>query len=434
MTAAAANWARNQQWTPAGVAAPASVDELVEVVSGAKERGQRVKAIGAGHSFTAIAATDGIQVVLDRMSGLVHADPVSGVVTLRGGTRLHEIPALLAPFGLAMTNLGDIDAQSIAGAISTGTHGTGGRFGGIATQVRGLTLVLGDGSVVETDAEHDRELFSAARLGLGALGIIAAVTLQCEPAFLLQAVERPVPLPEMLASFDDLVAANDHVEFYWFPHTKGTSYKQNNRRPGDGRRNPLSKGRAWWDDEFLSNTVFAWACELGRVAPKAIPPIAAVSARALSAREYTDLSPAVFTTQRRVRFRESEWSVPRAALTEALTAVEALIERKGWRISFPIEVRVAAADDIPLSTASGRDSAYIAVHQYYRTPHEEYFRAVQDIMLGLDGRPHWGKMHYLDAGDFAERYPRFGEFVAVRDRVDPERRFGNPYLEQVLGS
>ncbi|GAA3391382.1 D-arabinono-1,4-lactone oxidase [Cryptosporangium minutisporangium] len=433
-TASCANWGRNETWTPADVATPASVDDLAATVQDARERGLRVKPIGAGHSFTAIAATDGVQVSLDALAGIVRADTASGLVTLRGGTRLHDIPRLLAPYRLAMTNLGDIDSQSIAGAISTGTHGTGAKFGGIATQVRGLTLVLADGSVVDCDATREPALFEAARLGLGAVGVIAAVTLQCEPAFLLHAVERPVPLPEMLATFDERADAHDHVEFYWFPHTTGTLYKQNTRLPGDAQRQPLSRGRAWWDDEFLSNTVFAWACELGRAAPAAVRPLAVMSARALGAREYVDLSPQVFTTQRRVRFREAEWSVPRAALGEAITAIQRMIDRRGWRISFPVEVRVAAADDLWLSTAHGRDSAYIAVHQYHRTPHEEYFRAVQDIMLDLDGRPHWGKIHYLDAAALSGRYPKFGDFLAVRNRVDPERRFTNPHLDRILGS
>jgi FAD-linked oxidoreductase len=423
-TSASVNWGRNQHWTPAGVVTPASIDDLSGVLLDAKERGLRVKPIGAGHSFTSIAATDGVQVSLDALSGVVRADPATGLVTLRGGTRLRDIPRLLAPYRLAMTNLGDIDSQSITGAISTGTHGTGAKFGGIATQVRALTLVLADGSVVDCDAEQEPELFQAARLGLGAVGVIAAVTLQCEPAFLLHAV----------TTFDEQADAHDHVEFFWFPHTTGTLYKQNTRLPGDAERQPLSRGRAWWDDEFLSNTVFAWACELGAAAPAAIRPLAAVSARVLGTREYTDLSPAVFITQRRVRFRESEWSIPRPALREAITAIQRVIEQRGWRISFPVEVRVAAADDLWLSTAHGRDSAYVAVHQYHRTPHHDYFRAVQEIMLDLDGRPHWGKLHYLDAEALSGRYPRFADFLAVRDRVDPERRFGNDYLTQVLGA
>jgi len=430
----AANWAGNQHWTPADVVAPASVDDVAAAVKRARERDLRVKPIGAGHSFTAIAATDGVQISLDALTGIVRADRGTGLVTLRGGTRLRDIPRLLAPHGLAMTNLGDIDSQSIAGAISTGTHGTGGRFGGIATQVRGLTLVLADGSVVDCDAEREPELFQAARLGLGAIGVIAAVTLQCEPAFLLHAVEKPVPLDEMLATFEERVDAHDHVEFFWFPHTTGTLYKQKTRLPGDATRRPLSRRRAWWDDEFLSNTVFAWVCELGRAAPVTIPPLAVVSAKALGARELVDASASVFVTQRRVRFRETEWSIPRAALGEAIGAIRTLIERRGWRISFPIEVRVAAADDLWLSTAHGRDSVYIAAHQYHRTPHEDYFQAVQDVMLGLEGRPHWGKLHYLDAAALSTRYPKFGDFLAVRDRVDPERRFSNAHLEHVLGA
>ncbi|MFG1921045.1 D-arabinono-1,4-lactone oxidase [Cryptosporangium sp. NPDC048952] len=430
----ATNWAGNEHWAPAEVATPASVDDLAATIREARERGLRIKPIGAAHSFTPIAATDGVQVSLDALGGVVRGDAETGLVTLRGGTRLRDIPRLLAPYGLAMTNLGDIDSQSIAGAISTGTHGTGGRFGGLSTQVRGLTLVLADGSIVDCDASTDPALFEAARLGLGAIGVIAAVTLQCEPAFLLHAVEKPVPLDEMLATVHERVDEHDHVEFFWFPHTTGTLYKQNNRLPGDALRKPLSRGRAWWDDEFLSNTVFAWACELGRAAPRAIRPIAAVSARALGAREYVDRSAAVFATQRRVRFRESEWSIPRAALGEALTEIRRLIERRGWRISFPVEVRMSAADDLWLSTAHGRDSAYVAVHQYHRTPHEDYFRAVQDVMLALEGRPHWGKLHYLDVTELSGRYPRFQDFLAVRDRADPDRAFDNTHLRQVLGA
>lgn len=434
LSPAATNWAGNQRWTPTEVATPASVGDLAAVVTGARARDLRVKPIGAGHSFTSIAATDGVQINLDALSGVVRGDAETGLVTLRGGTRLWDIPRLLAPYGLAMTNLGDIDSQSIAGAISTGTHGTGSRFGGLATQVRGLTLVLADGTIVDCDADREPLLFQAGRLGLGAVGVIAAVTLQCEPAFLLHAVERPVPLDRMIATFDECADGNDHVEFFWFPHTSNTLYKQNNRLPGDALRKPLSRGRAWWDDEFLSNTVFAWACELGRAAPVAIRPLAAVSAKALGAREYTDRSATVFSTQRRVRFRESEWSIPRPALGEALTEIHRLIEKRGWRISFPVEVRVAAADDLWLSTAYGRDSVYLAVHQYHRTPHEDYFRAVQDVMRAFEGRPHWGKLHYSDATELAARYPKFEDFLAVRNRVDPDRVFSNSYLEQVLGA
>jgi L-gulonolactone oxidase len=434
MTETWANWAGNQRFAPASVARPGSVDELAAVIRQAAAAGQRVKPIGAGHSFTAIAVTDGVQVRLDNLSGLIAADPASGLVTLYAGTRLHQIPALLAPHGLAMENLGDIDAQSISGAISTGTHGTGDRFGGIATQVRGLSLVLADGSVVECSADDRPELFAAARVGLGALGVIATVTRQCVPAFLLNAVEKPVPFEEMLESFHERVATHDHVEFYWFPHTDGTLYKEDNRFPLDAERRPLSKFRSYLDDELLSNTAFGTLCRAGHHVPGIIRTVNKISAHALGAREYRDLSHKVLASSRRVRFCEMEYAVPRETITDVLREVRATIDRNGWRVSFPIEIRVAAADDIWLSTASGRSSAYIAVHKYFRTSHEEYFRAVEQIVSAVAGRPHWGKLHYLSAADLAARYPRFDDFIRVRDEVDPEGRFGNDYLDRVLGS
>lgn len=430
---AVTTWGRSARWEPAAVAVPTDVDALAAVLARAARHGRRVKAIGAGHSFPPIAATDGVQVSLDRMAGLVDADPATCLVTLHAGTRLRDVPALLAPYRLAMTNLGDIDSQSVAGAIATGTHGTGARFGGLATQVVGLTLVLADGSVVTCSATERPELFAAARIGLGALGVVASVTLRCEPAFLLHADERPVRWAEMLATFDALTATTDHVEVYWFPHTDGTLCKRNTRLPADAGRAPLPAWRSWLDDEFLSNTVFSAVCGLGRAVPAVIAPLAAVSARALGARAYTDVSHRVLTSPRRVRFREMEYAVPRAALSDALRAVRAVIERRGWRVSFPIEVRVAAADDVWMSTAYGRDTAYVAVHQYVRTPYAAYFRGVEEVLLGFDGRPHWGKLHTLDAAALAARHPRFADFTAVRDAVDPERRFANPHLDRVLG-
>ncbi len=428
------NWGRNQHCTPTSVIAPGSVEELSAAIVAAGAAGQRVKAVGAGHSFTSIATTDGVQIQLDAMSGLVSADASTGLVTLHAGTRLHQIPGLLGPHGLAMENLGDIDAQSIAGAISTGTHGTGGRFGGIATQVRGLTLVQADGSVVSCSAEENPNLFAAARVGLGALGVLATVTLQCVPAYLLHAVEKPQPFEQMLGTFDERVASNDHVEFYWFPHTDWTLYKEDNRLPLDAGRKPVGRISSYVDDELLSNTAFGALCRIGHHVPGIIRTVNKVSARALGSREYRDISHSVLVSPRRVRFCEMEYAVPRENVLDVVREIRAMIDRKGWRISFPIEVRVASADDIWLSTAYERESAYIAVHTYFRTPHEEYFRAVEAITGTVGGRPHWGKLHYLGASDLAARYPRFDDFVRLRDEVDPEGRFANDYLDRVLGS
>jgi L-gulonolactone oxidase len=416
------------------VARPASVAELAQVVRTATANGRRVKPIGAGHSFTAIGATDGVQLRLDRLAGIVRADRRTGLVTVLAGTSLHSLNESLWQLGLSLTNLGDIDVQTVAGAISTGTHGTGANFGGLACQVRALELVLADGSVCRCSADDDPEMFAAARVGLGALGVIASVTLQCEPAYALAAAEAPATLDETLAALDDSVLGNDHYEFYWFPHTRRVLTKRNNRvLPGTPLR-PLGRARHWVDDDLLSNTVFERLNRVTTRRPAVIPWTNGVASRLLSARDYIDRSYRVFASVRTVRFREMEYAVPRAAVPDVLAGIEQWLAGSGERIGFPIEVRFAAADDIWLSTAYGRDTGYIAVHQYHRREHEPYFRAVEAIAREHDGRPHWGKIHYRDAGSLRTTYERLDDFAALRDKLDPGRTFGNHHLARVLGS
>jgi len=427
------NWAGNQRAEPARVETPRDTDEVVRAVKQAASERSRVKAVGAGHSFTGIAATDGVLLRLEALSGLRDVDRARGLVTVGAGTPLHRLHALLAAEGLAMSNLGDIDRQSISGAISTGTHGTGERLGGIATQVRGLELVTGDGSVLTCSASDHPDVFAAARVSLGALGIVTAVTLQCEPAFELRASERPLPVDDVMRDLDDLAAANEHVEFYWMPHTDVALLKENNRpKPGEPTR-PLGAVRTWFDDEFVANTAFGLVCRVGRARPSLVPRLNRVVGKAISARTFTAPSYDVFVSPRRVRFVEMEYAVPRAAAAEAFDGIRDVIERERLQVSFPVEVRVAAGDDIPLSTASGRDSAYFAIHMFRGVEFERYFRAVEERMRALDGRPHWGKMHYRTAADLRPAYPRFDEFLAVRDLVDPDRVFTNAYLDTVLG-
>ena len=415
------------------VVAPATVTELQRVVLGAAERGQRVKPIGAGHSFTAIGATEGLQLRLHRMSGIVHADRASGLVTVLAGTRLHELNAALWDLGLALTNLGDIDVQTVSGAISTGTHGTGARLGGLATQVRALELVLADGSLRRCSVTDDPDLFAAACVGLGALGVLATVTLQCEPAFALAAAEAPSTLDAVLDGLDDDLAAHDHVEFYWFPHTRRVLTKRNDRVLPTALR-PLSRARSWLDDQFLANTVFEGVNRATTRRPSLVPMVNQVASRALSARTYVDRSYRVFASPRTVRFREMEYAVPRAAVPQVLAEIERWLQRSGERIGFPLEVRFAAADDLWLSTATGRDTGYVAAHQYHRRDHRAWFAAVEAIARDVDGRPHWGKLHDRDAESLAATYPRLADFVALRDKLDPQRTFGNDYLARVLGS
>ncbi|WP_326831699.1 D-arabinono-1,4-lactone oxidase [Arthrobacter sp. BL-252-APC-1A] len=427
------NWARTVRVRPFQVHAPASVADLQRAVADAAAAGLRVKAVGAGHSFTAIAEAPEVLLDLSRLQGLLRADPATGQATFLAGTRLHAVPGLLAPYGLAMANLGDIDRQSIAGAISTGTHGTGAGYGGLSAQVAGLVLIQPDGGRLTLDSGDP--LLAAAALGLGALGVIAEVTLQCVPAFLLRAEERSEPLETVLADLADRVKAADHFEFYWFPHTGRAATKTNTRLPWTSIRAPLPPLRRWVDESLLSNTVFRATCAAGTVIPALVPAVNRAAAAALGGREYTDESPRVFAQRRTVRFREMEYSVPAGSLERAFGALqEVLAENPGWRVSFPVEVRWAPADDRWLSTAYGRDCAYIAVHRYYREDPADYFAAVEQVMLAHGGRPHWGKEHSLEADTLAERYPRFADFQAVRNQLDPDRVFTNAYLDRVLGA
>jgi len=402
-------------------------------VQSAAARGLRVKAVGSGHSFTAIAAAPGVLLDLTDLSGIVDVDRERSRVRVLAGTRLHRIPSLLAPYGLAMQNLGDIDRQSISGAISTGTHGTGARFGGIATQIVGATLVTADGELLTVDENENAELLPAVALGLGALGVLVDVTIQCVPAFVLHAVERPEPLADVLDSLDDRVEASDHFEFYWFPHTERAMTKTNTRLPESAPRHPLSPVGKWVDDTLVGSALHQAACSVARMLPATVPAINGTSVRVWGDREFTDLSHRVFATSRTVRFREMEYALPAEDVRPAFDAMRTLIEERRWRISFPVEVRFAAADQLWMSTAHGRKTGYIAVHRYWREDPTEYFEAVEEIMVAHGGRPHWGKIHTLDAAALRRRYPRFEDFTGLRDRLDPNRMFQNAYLERVLG-
>ena len=421
------NWGGNQRSVATAVLTPGTVDEVAALVKAASGTGQRVKAVGSGHSFTDIAVAHDQRLVLHRLGDLVAID--GNLVTVQAGMPLHRLNTLLAEHGLAMPNLGDIDQQTVAGAISTGTHGSGQNHSTLASCVEAVTLVTGSGAVLRVDASS--ELFPAARLGLGALGVLVEVTLRCVEAFTLLADERPLPLAEVLAGLDEGIAGNDHLEFYWYPYTDRAQLKRNNKVTDSDR--PLSRFRGWMDEEFLSNTVFQGACRLGRAVPAMVPTISAVAARALTARTFTDRSDRVFCTARRVRFVEMEYEIPREALPEVLSALPRIIDKLPFKVQFPVEVRFTGPDDIWLSHGYGRDSAYIAVHQFAGQPHEEYFRAFEAVCEPLGGRPHWGKMHYRDADSLRKAYPKFDDFIAVRNHLDPARVFTNPFLDRVLG-
>ena len=425
------NWTGLSTAHPAQLVSPHDAGEVIDAVVAARHQHLTVKMTGTGHSFTDIAMTDGLMLRPHSLRGITAVDRDAMTVTVMAGTPLHELNAGLERLGLSLNNMGDIAEQTIAGAISTGTHGTGGRWSSLSAQVVALELVTGHGELLHADDEEHPDILAAAKVGLGALGILTSVTLAVEPLFTLEAHERPMQWDEALGEFDRLASENHHFDMYWFPHTDRLLTKQNNRTVDDPE--PLSRFRSWFDDEFLSNRVFSLINRAGNARPGLIPRLNQVSARALGERRYSDVPHKVFTSPRRVVFREMEYALPREAGLHALRDVRALIDRRDWRISFPVELRVAQAEDIPLSPAQGRDTVHLAFHTNAQTDHAGFFTSVEDVLRGYDGRPHWGKLHTRTHDDLEPAYPRWHEFQTVRDRLDPDRIFANPYLDRVLG-
>jgi FAD-linked oxidoreductase len=428
------SWSGLASALPREVYAPRSTADVVAAVTAARASGGTVNMVGTGHSFTPIAVAEHTMLVPDRLTGLVGLDLDRMTVTVRAGTPLHVLNGELEARGLTLHNMGDIAEQTIAGAISTGTHGSGGRVASLSAQVRGLELVTGTGEVLRASATEHPDVLDVARLGLGALGVLTEVTLAVEPLLLLRAHERPVSWDEGLATLDDLVATHDHVDAYWFPHTGRMQIKTDDRLAVPVEQaEPLPRWRALLDDDLLANRLFDRVVRLGNAWPALVAPVNRISARALGERTYTDIPHRVFTTPRHVRFKEMEYAVPREVGLEALRELRRAVEASDWRIGFPVEVRFVPADDVPLSPAYGRDVTYLAVHTPVGADHQPFFAGVEPILRSLGGRPHWGKVHTLGAAELADLHPRFGDFLAVRDRLDPDRVLGNPHLREVLG-
>jgi FAD-linked oxidoreductase len=428
------NWSRLETARPTREATPADADEVVAEVRRALDTGGTVKMVGTGHSFTAISAPEGTMLRPQALTGVVAVDREALTVTAYAGTPLKELNAALELLGLSLHNMGDIAEQTLAGAISTGTHGTGGVAAGLAAQVVGLELVTGTGELLRATPTENADVLDVARVGLGALGILTTITFRVEPVFVLEAQEQPMSWDEALGTFDEMTEAADHVDMYWFPHTDRMLTKRNTRRGTDlAVAEPLPRFRGWLDDEFLQNTAFGVLTAGANRVPRVIPRMNRLAASLLSQRSYSDVPHRVFTASRRVVFREMEYAVPRAAGLEALRQCRKALDASDLRISFPVEIRVAPADDIPLSTAGGRDSFYLAFHTHRDAEHRDYFALMEPILRDHDGRPHWGKVHTRTAADLAPAYPRFGDFLALRERLDPQRVFTNGYLRRVLG-
>ena len=399
----------------------------------AAEAGGRVKAIGAGHSFTAAAVTDGVQVSLDRMSRVLDLDASSGRVRVEAGIRLPDLNEQLAGAGLAMPNLGDIDKQSIAGAIATATHGTGLGLGNLATTVVGMELVTGRGDVVRLDEASDPELLRVARVGRRCAGrrhrgdaAVRAGVRPARPRDDRGPRRRPGRAARRGRRRRPLRAVLDARRRQALPGQAQRPHRRGAPPAVPGRLRPRQVDRR-------ERRVGGDRVRIGRRFPRDVPTVAKLVTGAAAERDVIDRSDSVFCTPRKVHFVEMEYGMPVEELAGAVRRLRDATSAMATPILFPIEVRVSAADDIPLSTGFGRPSGWIAVHQYRGAPYEEYFDVVERIMDDVGGRPHWGKLHGQRASTLAPRYPQWADFQAARDKLDPERTFANPYLDRVLG-
>ncbi len=426
------NWTGDQLCTPAVRERPRSIEELSPALAGARSGGLRVRAVGAGHSFSDIACSEDVLVSLERMADVLDVDRASGLVRVQAGITINELSERLDEHGLAMENLGDIDVQSIAGAISTATHGTGARLRNISSQVAGLKLVLADGSTLECDAEREPEVFRAARVGLGALGVVAEVTLRCVPAFTLRGIDEPAPLAQTLERFEELALGNDHFEFFVFPHADVALTRTNNRTTSPPR--PRGRVSAYANDVLLTNHAFGLFCRVGRLLPGAIPQINRLVTRLAGLSERVERSASIFASPRLVRFTEMEYALPRERTPEAVRRVMEMIESRGLGCAVPDRgAHGRARRRLPLARPPGARAGYVAVHMFEGMQWRPYFEAVQTIMDELDGRPHWGKRHFHTAATLRGHYPDWDRFQAVRARLDPAGVFSNAWTDRVLG-
>jgi L-gulonolactone oxidase len=430
-TAIWSNWDGRQSCDPQSFERPRDIGELRRALKHARQAGQRVRVAGSGHSFTGLVPTDGMLISLDGMDRVLDVDEASGLVRAQAGITIEQLNTVLDRHGLAFENLGDIDRQTLAGATATGTHGTGSGLRNLSAQIRSLELMQADGTVVELDEQSDPDGWRAARVSLGALGVVTAITLQSVPAYRLHGVDGPAPLEQTLEQLEQLPEAHDHFEMYWFPYSDTVLLRRNDR--SEREPTPRSKARAYLEDILLVNYGLSAFSLLGRRYPTLIPHLNRAVTRIAGASDRVDVSHRIFVSPRLVRFTEMEYAIPRGHAAEAIRAIRQGIHGRRLRINFPIEVRFVAGDDALLSPAHGRDTCYIAVHVFDQMEYEPYFRMVEEIMNGFEGRPHWGKRHFQSAATLAPRYPDWQRFQQVRARMDPDGLFANAELDRVLG-
>jgi FAD/FMN-containing dehydrogenase len=390
------NWSGSVTCAPRRIELPEREDAIQEMVRWAAAADAAVRVAGTGHSFVPIVATDGVLLSLDRWTGVestaVAEDGRPATATVRAGTKLHALGEELLALGLAMENLGDVDVQALAGAVSTATHGTGPRYGNISTQVAGLRLVTAAGDVLAIDERGDRDLYLAARVSLGMLGVISAVTLRLRPAFRLHERVWVMPMAACFEEMDALIATNERFEFFWSPVEDTAECKTLNQTGAEPEAVAGREGeRVGWSNRILPSV-------------------------------------------RERKFNEMEYSLPAEQGPDCLRAVQRRMRERHPAATWRVQYRTVAADDAFLSPNHGRATVAISIHHAAHLAYDDYFFDIEPIFRAHGGRPHWGKVHSLGAADLRALYPRYDDFRAVRDRLDPAGRFLNPWLRRLFAT
>ncbi len=417
------NWAGNATAYPAARAAPASEADLIAAMQSARHP---VRPVGSGHSFTALVPTEGTLLSLDRLAGLVSHDAAARTATIRAGTKLSALGPLLAGIGQEMPNLPDINKQTLAGAMATGTHGTGKGFKALHGEVTAMRLVLPSGEVAECSRDQRPELFHAARVSLGAFGVLSQATLQNRPLERVRKVVTLVDTEQLLRDWPGLASQHRNAEFLVLPFTGKSALITHDATTEPVRPRPPDQDVDTLMDLKRLRDLFEFTPALRRRAAQTamadIPPEVAI-----------DEGWKLLSNERPVRFKEMEYHLPIAEQVAALREVIARIERDAPGVFFPIEARIIAPDDAWLSPFYGRESGSIAVHAWYKEDHDWMFQLIEPVLREAGGRPHWGKLHSLSAAELTALYPMFAEAQALRRTVDPAGRMLNPFVQRIFG-
>ncbi len=416
------NWSGRLQSNPSLFATPSNSNQLIELI----QQSEKCRIVGAGHSFSPLVVTEDTLISLDAISGLISHDHTLNQSTLYAGTRLKNLEPLLEPINQALINQGDIDEQSLAGAVSTGTHGTGITLNCLSSFVEGFKLITASGETLDCNRNQNTDLFTAGRVALGSFGVLSEITLQNMPRYRLKEQVSLEPLTDVLNKMDHWKTEHRHIECMVFIYGKDAIVKSLDQTMDKIQTLPKS----WPSDDVLL-TLFS---EIARGTPWLNPAIQKLLAAFIKPTTRIDWSSTIFPSPRTTRFNEMEYQIPAEQGIECLAEVIATLKKHKAPVFFPLEYRYVKGDDIWLSPFYQQDSASISVHQYHKQDCRDIFKLVEPIFWKYQGRPHWGKMHTLTARQLQTRYPHWDEFMALRHRVDPTKKWINPHLESLFFS